>query len=307
MPLALILSSHVAASRVGGFPQALVLARYGIDPVLVPTVLFGRRPGLGTPPGGGAVEATVFRGMLEGVEAHGLFGLTDAVITGYFASPEQVEAAAGAIDRVRAAERAGAATDRAVVVVDPIMGDEPDGLYVGEAVAEAVAGLLVPRADVLTPNVWELARLTGAASREPSALAEAARGLGRPTLVTSVPLGPGRIGALHVDGAEATLFAHRRHGAAPNGTGDVVAAVLAAELVRGASPVSAGEAAIRAVAETVEAAAAWSAPELPIVALGERLLRPTAEVEVMDADVAPGLLPRREDDGGAVGRRRAGD
>ena len=47
----LILSSFVAAIRVGGGLQALVLARLGVEPVLVPTTLFGRHPGYG-PPGG---------------------------------------------------------------------------------------------------------------------------------------------------------------------------------------------------------------------------------------------------------------
>jgi pyridoxal/pyridoxine/pyridoxamine kinase len=52
MPLALILSSYVAASRVGGGGQQYALAAFGIDPVLVPTVVFGRHPGKGAPGGG---------------------------------------------------------------------------------------------------------------------------------------------------------------------------------------------------------------------------------------------------------------
>jgi pyridoxine kinase len=59
MPLVLILSSHVAASPVGGGAQAAALARLGIETALVPTVLFGRHPGLG-PPGGGPVPQEVF-------------------------------------------------------------------------------------------------------------------------------------------------------------------------------------------------------------------------------------------------------
>ena len=47
MPLALILSSYVAAARVGGGAQQFALAPFGIDPVLVPTVLFGRSPARG--------------------------------------------------------------------------------------------------------------------------------------------------------------------------------------------------------------------------------------------------------------------
>jgi pyridoxine kinase len=45
MARALILSSHVATSSVGGSAQALALAALGIEPVVVPTVLFGRHPG----------------------------------------------------------------------------------------------------------------------------------------------------------------------------------------------------------------------------------------------------------------------
>ena len=73
----LILSSFVAASRVGGSAQALALARLGIEPVLAPTVLFGRHPGHG-PPGGAAVAAEIFEGVLAGIEAQGLFGALDA-------------------------------------------------------------------------------------------------------------------------------------------------------------------------------------------------------------------------------------
>ena len=40
---------ELASSRVGGMVQALSLAPFKIDPVLIPTVLFGRHPGLGAP------------------------------------------------------------------------------------------------------------------------------------------------------------------------------------------------------------------------------------------------------------------
>jgi len=281
MPLALILSSHVAGSRVGGFAQALALAPFKVDPVLAPTVLFGRHPGWG-PPGGAAVEAATFRGVLEGLEAHGAFALADALIAGYFASAEQVAIAAETIDRVRAAtDRGGAYSDRCVVVVDPIMGDDDAGLYVRPEVAEAIARELIPRADWLTPNAWELTRLSGmpvTSAREASA---AARRLGKPTLATSVPCGEGRIGLVCATADGAVLYSHARLENVPHGTGDLVAAVFAAGLIEhGASPFDSAERAARAAAETVEAAVRWRAPELPVTALGGRLAAPTAEVVV---------------------------
>jgi pyridoxine kinase len=284
MPLALILSSHVAASRVGGSAQALALAPFKIDAVVVPTVLFGRHPGWGAP-GGAAVEDATFEGMLQGLRAHRTFGLADVLITGYFASAAQVRAAAGTIDAVSAtAGRAGAFSDRCVVVVDPIMGDEGAGLYVKPEVAEAVAELLVPRADWLTPNAWELACLSGLPVTSAAQAADAASALNKPVLATSIPCGEGRIGLLLATGDRAVLFSHARLDKVPHGAGDLVTAVFAAGLIKGGDPFAAAERAARAAAETVQACADWAAPELPIVALGERLVHPTAEVRVERID-----------------------
>jgi pyridoxine kinase len=167
-----------------------------------------------------------------------------------------------------------------VVVVDPILGDAPNGLYVKPEVARAVAERLVPLADWITPNLWELAHLAGAEPADPAAAAAAARRLGKPALVTSSPAGPGEIGLLLVEAEAATLFAHPRLAQAPNGTGDLVAASFGAGLVQGLTPYAAAERAARAASETVSAAQDWAAPDLPIIALGERLVRPTAPLRI---------------------------
>jgi pyridoxine kinase len=273
MPLALVLSSFVAASRIGGAAQQYVLALHKIDPVLVPTVMLGRNPARGA--GGQATPPELFARMLADVEADALFGLVDLVITGYFASPEQVEIAADALVRIKtASERAP------VVVVDPILGDFPKGLYVEPEVADAVATRLVPLADWITPNLWELTFLTGADTESAAAAAAAARKLGKPALITSAPVDEGEIGLLLVEPGSATLFAHRRLAHAPNGTGDLVAASFGAGLVEGLTPAAAAERAARAASEVVQAAQDWRAPELPIIALGERLVRPTAALRI---------------------------
>ena len=276
MPLALILSSFVAASRIGGAAQQYVLAAHRIDPVLAPTVLFGRSPAKGAK--GEITPPEVLARMLADIEADAIFGLVDLFLTGHFSSAEQVEIAAGVIERVRGADRDGAYAAKPVVVVDPVMGDAPKGLYVKPEVAEAVARRLVPNADFITPNLWELGRLTG---REITTTAEAraaALELGVPALVTSAPARPGELGLLYVDGQQAVLFAHPKLPSVSNGTGDLVAAAFGAGLVEGRSPVDAAEHAARAAAEAVKAAQVWRSPELPIVALAERLARPSEQV-----------------------------
>ncbi|HUZ13488.1 MAG TPA: PfkB family carbohydrate kinase [Caulobacteraceae bacterium] len=243
MPAILILSSFVASSRVGGSAQALALARLGIEPILAPTVLLGRHPGLGAP-GGAAVEAATMAAMLDAVEANGRFGALDAVITGHFSHPDQARLAAQTLRRVKAA------SPGARLIVDPVMGDAPGGLYVGAAVAEAIARELAPLADLLAPNAFELERLSGAPiTGEATALAAATR-LGRPVLVSSVPSGA-EIGVVYAEGGRGWLAAHARAPAAPKGCGDLLTAFFAAALVQGFALHDALQAAVGALAEMI--------------------------------------------------------
>ena len=277
MASALILSSHVASSRVGGSVQALALAQFKIDPILIPTVLYGRHPGWGAP-GGAATPLDVLEGMLDGVEANGLLERVDLVITGYFASAAQVRAAARAIDAVRAAPRAEGAR-RPIVVVDPVMGDSGKGLYVPQEVAQAISTELIRRADVVRPNAWELERMTGLSARDPQSAVNSARLLGRPTLVSSVERGQ-EIGAVYADKTEAWFAAHARLSSVPSGTGDLMTALFAAALSEG-QPVSYALArAVSGVAETITAAAAWRSAELPVVAMGAKIKAASPSVRI---------------------------
>lgn len=273
MPVALILSSFVAASRIGGGAQQYVLAAHRIDPVLAPTVLFGRSPALGST--GDVTDPAVLRRMLADIEADAIFGDVDLVITGHFSLAEQVEIAAGLVERVRAGSRRAP-----IVLVDPIMGDTPKGLYVKPEVAEAVAGRLTPLADWITPNLWELGRLAGAPVADAREAAAACRRLGRRAVVTSVPSGAEEIGLLYCDADEAVLFSHQRLAHAPDGSGDLVTASFGAGLVEGLSPRAAAERAARAAAEMARAAQEGGATALPIVALAHRIIAPTAAVRI---------------------------
>jgi pyridoxine kinase len=273
MPVALILSSFVAASRIGGGAQQYVLAAHRIDPILAPTVLFGRNPATGAV--GDVTEPEVLRRMLADIEADAIFGEVDLVIVGYFAIPEQVEIAASLLQRIRAA-----APRPPIIVVDPIMGDEPQGLYVQPQVADAIAARLVPLADWITPNLWELGRLTGPPITDAASAVAACRKLGRRALVTSVPGGDGEIGLLFCDAEEAVLFTHQRLAHAPKGAGDLVTASFGAGLIEGMTPRAAAERAARVAAETVKTALEWGVVDLPIIALAEQLGNPTARVRV---------------------------
>lgn len=261
------MTSHVAASRVGGGVSQSALQAKGIDAALVPTVLLGRHPGWGAP-GGGAVDDAVFSGMLDGIRANGLFALTDAVLTGYFASAGQVAAAADAIDTIRSvtsrkAHGVCAYAPEPVIVVDPIMGDDGKA-YVPETVSAAIREMLLPRADLVTPNAFELGWLSGMAVTDPSSALTAARTLGRPVLASSIPVG-GQIGILYADAHCAWLVTHDHFETVPHGTGDLLTAAFLAARLGGADPKAALEQAAATVWDAVLKARAWSAFELPDV------------------------------------------
>ena len=230
MLMALILSSLVAASRVGGGVSERVLNAAGIDTMLVPTVLYGRQPGWG-PPGGGPVEQDMFEGVLSGISDQGLLDITDVVLTGYFADVGQIFDTAAVIDVVRKGSRVNrgvrAFAREPIVVVDPIMGDAPGGLYVPPAIAAGIKDQLVSRADLVTPNAFELGHITGRQLTDLASMVRAARSLDCPAIVTSLPR-HGQIGVMYVDNDEAWLVTHERIPDAPKGTGDVLTARIAA-------------------------------------------------------------------------------
>jgi pyridoxine kinase len=269
MPLVLVISSYVAGSRVGGGIAPYVLGPMKVDPVHVPTCLFGRHPGWGAP-GGTAVDAGAMAKMLEGIEANGLFGLVDAVVTGHFSQPEQVAVAADAIRRIRAAPRQRShahAPDKPVVIIDPVMGDAGPGLYIKEKVAEALMRDLVPLADIVAPNLWEFSRLTGVdglASGED--VARVAREKGGRWLISSVP-SPAWVGVMHVEDGRALLAETPRvAGKIPNGTGDLLTLRFAGGLVSGFGVEGALTDAVGATHQVIAKTMEWGAPELSLAA-----------------------------------------
>lgn len=261
----IILSSLVAGSRVGGGVSAAVLTRAGFTPEHVPTVIFGRHPGLGAP-GGGAVSDSVFAGALDGLAAHGSHTRASAILTGYFASAEQVRAASAFIQTARAAN------PDLFVLVDPICGDgvadgSADGLYVKRETAEAIAARLIPLADLITPNAFELAFLTGRAVTDAASAQAAAKALARPVLVTSVPAGEDRLAVLRVSDGQSDLTQTRRLDGVPHGTGDLLAALALVAAMTGATGRDLCEHVTRACERVIRASLDAGSPDLLLGAI----------------------------------------
>jgi pyridoxine kinase len=150
---------------------------------------------------------------------------------GYLPKPMHVDAVASALKDYKG-----------VVLVDPVIGDYKKGLYVSEETARAIAELLVPLAQIVTPNRFEAEVLLGSGDRTLSehAYLNGIFDLGpRVVIVTSFE----REAEKH---RTTTLFTngytyHRINGPlfarfAAHGAGDVFAASVATFVALGGSP-----------------------------------------------------------------------
>ncbi|MEP3889318.1 MAG: PfkB family carbohydrate kinase [Hellea sp.] len=222
MKTALVISSYVAASQVGATASAFCLRRLGIEAITIPTTVLGRHPGWGEP-GGKALSADHLRNMWAAIKAQNI--KIDAVMTGYLAEDDQIDVAAEIIADVKTAN------PDAIVLVDPVMGDHGK-LYIPESRARAIISNLIPLADVITPNVWELSFITGKPASQLDDIVDAAAALSTACLVTSVPRSKA-IGAAFIDGPARYFVHHEAFTSVPHGGGDSLAATFLAHLLDG--------------------------------------------------------------------------
>jgi pyridoxine kinase len=272
-PAVIVVSSLVARGGVGGRASVFALERLGFSVWSVPTVLLAWHPGHG-PATRIVPETPGFRRFLADLAAAPWLGEVGAVLTGYLGEAAQIGPVLSLVEAVQARNSG------ALYLCDPVIGDR-DRLFVPEALASAIRDQLVPRADIVTPNRFELAWLTERTSADDAGLVAAARHLGRPeVVVTSAFAGPGEIGNLVVAGDTAYLASHAAQASAPNGTGDLLAALYLAHRLSGESPEEALRRAASATLRLVERAAPLGADELPLAAGQDDLLASPAGVSL---------------------------
>ncbi|MGI9157473.1 MAG: pyridoxal kinase PdxY [Marmoricola sp.] len=227
----LSIQSSVAYGHVGNSAAVFPLQRLGVEVWAVHTVHFSNHTGYGEWRGP-LLAADDVRAVVQGVEERGAFPEVEAVLSGYQGGEDIGEVILEAVTRVKAANPA------AIYACDPVMGNARSGCFVHPAIPVLLRERVVPQADLITPNQFELGYLTGT---DPHSLEQtiesvaAARALGPATvLVTSVlrPDAPeDAIGMLAVHGDRAWLVQTPLLPLKANGSGDVTAALFTAHLL----------------------------------------------------------------------------
>ncbi len=239
-----VISSHVAYGNVGGTAGSFILRRLGHDVWFLPTIILSNHPGHANF-ARTDVDPKFLAHSLDTFQDNGWARSIDAVMTGYLPSAQHVAEAEKIVTRLKSHD------PDLLYFCDPILGDDPlvgpradpggdeppvgqllgkrSGLYIAEDAASAIRSELLPKADILTPNRFELEWLTGRPVSNVTDALSAARALdAADVIVTSLPDGGERtkIADLYVSPGKARLAEWQRRENVPHGSGDAMAALL---------------------------------------------------------------------------------
>lgn len=228
----LSIQSAVAYGHVGNSAAVFPLQRIGVEVMPVYTVNFSNHTGYGAWRGP-LIGPDDVRDVIAGIEDRGAFPTIDVILSGYQGSEGIADVILDTVARVKAAN------PDAVYSCDPVMGNAKSGCFVAPAIPVLLRDRVVPAADLITPNQFELGYLTGT---EPDTLestlasVDLARASGpRTVLVTSVERPDreeGTIEMLAVDDRGGWIVQTPLLPMKANGSGDVTAALFTAHYRR---------------------------------------------------------------------------
>lgn len=227
MARVLAVSSYVASGHVGLAAIVPALHALGHEVIALPTVVLSSHYGY-REVGGFDLEPAHMTSLLNGLIANGWLQEMDAVITGYIPTLELADGIARVLDRL------GTEHPEVLYLCDPVIGDDPGGIYVPEDVAAAIRDQLVPLADIVTPNRFELQWLSGVDVSDATSADLAAEAIGADLVAaTSIPAGAGRIANVLSAEDMAGQAIQLLHRGVPHGTGDLFAALLLGHMLNG--------------------------------------------------------------------------
>ncbi|WP_406830207.1 pyridoxal kinase PdxY [Pedococcus sp. KACC 23699] len=276
----LSIQSSVAYGHVGNSAAVFPLQRLGVEVWPVHTVHFSNHTGYGAWRGP-LMPADDVRAVIQGVEERGAFQNVAAVLSGYQGGEEIGDVILDAVAKVKAAN------PDAIYACDPVMGNAKSGCFVHPAIPVLLRERVVPAADVITPNQFELGFLTGTEPRtieETLASVDLARAMGPSTvLVTSVerPDAPeDTIEMMAVTGDGAWIVQTPRLPMKANGSGDVTAALFTAHLLETGDPAVALARTSSSVFDLLRTTLDSGERELQLVQSQEALAHPRMQFEV---------------------------
>ncbi len=269
----LSIQSAVAYGHVGNSAAVFPLQRLGFEVWPVNTVLFSNHTGYGAWRGR-VVELAWVEELLAGLRDRGaLPARCRAVLSGYLGDATLGQTVLDTVAEVRSARK------DMVYACDPVMGDEGRGFFVRPGIPEFFKAHAVPKADLITPNQFELAWLAdqAIASME-DAVADAARiAATGPAIVvcTSMLFGPEDQLGILAHSAESTWVVWTpKLPVTLNGTGDAFTALFLGHWLTTGRLDQTLERAVSGMYALVEATHEQRSRELVLVAAQDEFVNP---------------------------------
>jgi pyridoxine kinase len=273
----LSINSHVALGHVGHSAAVFALQRLGVEVWPINTVELSNHPGYGAFRGR-VTDATAISELVEGIAERGALARCDGILSGYLG------AAANGAEILAAAARVRAANPAARFCCDPVIGDSDRGIYVRADVADFIRDRLVPAADVVTPNQFELDLLSGRTSatrRDAVAALDAVHARGpRVVLATSLATDETPADAVDLvvsDGGGRFRLRTPKLALAANGAGDALAALFFAHLLRRGLAAEALGRAASSLFGILRRTAQAGARELMLIEAQDEIVAPSVE------------------------------
>jgi pyridoxine kinase len=272
----LSIQSWVSYGHAGNAAAVFPLQRLGFEVWAVHTVQFSNHTGYGAWKGH-VFDSSLIKDLVQGIAERGVLPECSAVLSGYMGAPETVHAVLESVQQVRTAN------PKALYACDPVMGDVGRGIFVRPELPDLIKNLVVPQADILTPNQFELELLTNQkiASLEDALVAiNILRSAMRPdsiVLVTSLERQPNLIEVLAVSSQGAWLLQTPKIPLDPprNGTGDCIAALFLGHYLKSGSVQTALEMAGSALYTLLELTHELGTREIQLIAAQDEFVTPS--------------------------------
>jgi pyridoxine kinase len=263
--------SQLVYGHAGNSAAVPPLRALGVRVAEVPTTLLSNSPFYPTMRGR-MLPADWLAELLQGVSERGITSRAKAVVSGYFGTVENGEVFADWIEATQASAPGMS------YWLDPVIGDTHTGPYVEPALEAVFRERLLPLATVVTPNAFELGRLTGRdALAQEDAIAAARELLARGpqwVIAHSVEGAPGELVTLAVSADEVWRWTSQHLPVDVAGTGDVLLSLTLAFVLRGEPMHLAISRAIAGVHAALEATLAHDVEEFDVLSAAPAALLP---------------------------------
>ena len=274
----LSLQSHVAYGYVGNKAAVFPLQRVGHEVININTVQFSNHTGYGSWTGD-IMTVEHIEKIFSGLDERGVLDNLDAVLTGYLGDPVLGDVLLRWLKIIK--ER----NPNLIYCCDPVIGDTDRGVFVKQGVPEFFQLQAAPQATILTPNQFELTHLTGL---EIHSLADAQQACqilhdrgSKYILVTSLTREEMPANQIEMliscqhEGSYLVATPRLNMPIAPNGSGDMTAALFLAKYLETQKLVISLEYTAAALFAVFEKTLALNRRELAIIQAQDQLINPS--------------------------------